>query len=245
MNLTWHIIRKDLQRSRWALVCWAFGLAYLLLQPWAPLQGDNLRDYLQGAAMLLVLVLGVGLIADLVQADHPTQENSHWRALPVSAGRMVTVKLLLIGMIFVVAPVVAVCIRHVFDQGKSLHHASEYGLEGLILAAIVLSLAASAACTRNVLQCLLLWVSLIFGTGTLADFLNRFAPVLSLQGMARMGMTKVLVILTLSSTIALAVILNQYLRRRVVSSAVLLLGGAVAMATVGAFWGYFYFYSTQ
>jgi uncharacterized membrane protein YhaH (DUF805 family) len=241
MNLTWHLIRKDLQRSRWALLCWIVGLVYLFCQSRSP-GVDNLRDYLHFSAILVVVVIGIGLITDIVQADHPTLENSHWRTLPVSAGRMVSVKLLLLGMIFIVAPMAAVCVRHVFDRGQALHHASEYALESLILTAIVFSLAAAAACTKNVVHCLALWLALTFGAGTLADYLNRFAPVLSPRATGRFGLDKMIVILGVSVLIALAVILNQYVRRRPAASAILLLSGAVSTALIGTFWGYFYFY---
>ena len=243
MNLTLHLLKKDLYRNRWSLACWALGLAYLFLQTQVPLQGNNLRDYLQVSAMLVVVILGVGLVADFVQADHPTQQDCQWRTLPISAGRMVTVKVLLIGMIFVVMPVAAVCVRHEFDQGGSLHSASEYALESLILSSVVFSLAAASACTRNVVHCLALWLTLIFGAGTLASYLERFAPAISRKALNYSGMNKALVIAGLSLLLGLAVILNQYLRRRPAVSIGLLLTGAVGAALVGVFWGYFYFYN--
>ena len=242
MNLTLHLLKKDLYRNRWSLSCWALGLAYLFLQTQVPLQGNNLRDYLQVSAMLVVVILGVGLVADFVQADHPTQQDCQWRTLPISAGRMVTVKLLLIGTIFVVVPMAAVCVRHRFDQGHSLHAASEYGLESLILAAIVFSLAAASACTKNAVHCLALLLGLTFGAGTLASYLERFTPAITRTSRMSAGMDKALVILSLSVLFGLAVILNQYLRRRPAMSIGLLLTGAVATALVGVFWGYFYFY---
>lgn len=242
MNLTFHLLKKDLYRSRWALTCWALGVGYLFLQPQAPVRNDNLRDYLQFTAVLVVLILGVGLIADLVQADHPTQEDSHWRTLPVSAGRMVTVKLLLIGMIFIVAPVVAAGVRNALSTGPLLHYAREYGLVSLILAAVVFSLAAAAACTKNVVHCLALWLALIFGAGALAACLERVTPAINRKNLAYAGLDKALVILGLSVLLGLAVILNQYLRRRPALSLGLLLTGSVGAALVGVFWGFFYLY---
>jgi hypothetical protein len=60
--------------------------------------------------------------------------------------------------------------------------------------------------------------------------------------MARMSLDKVVVILGLGVLVAVVVLLNQYLRRRMNVSVALLLGGAVGSALVGAFWGYFYLY---
>jgi hypothetical protein len=245
MTLTLHLLKKDLYRNRWALSCWAAGLTYLFLDIQASLRVGDLRDYLQVTAMLVVLILGIGLIADFMQSDHPTQAECHWRTLPVSASRMVLVKLLLIGLIFIALPMAATCVRHMFDRGQALHHASEYGLESLILAAIVLSLAAAAACTKNVVHCLALWLALIFGAGTLAELLGRFRPALSRQFTMQIGMKVALTILGFSAVTALAIILNQYLRRRPSVSIALLIAGSVGSALVGTMWGYYYFYSSQ
>ncbi|HEY8993819.1 MAG TPA: hypothetical protein VIM71_03985 [Lacunisphaera sp.] len=245
MNLTLHLIKKDIYRNRWALSCWVLSLISPFLQTQVPMQSGNLRDYLQIAAMLAMLILSIGLIADFVQVDHPTQEDQHWRALPVSAGRMMMAKLLLIGTIFVVVPVAATCIYHVFDRGQSLHDASEYGLQGLTLAAIVLSLAATAACTKNVVHCLVLWLALIFGAGSLAELLNRFTPVLSRQITRQININVALTVLGFSAVTALGIILNQYLRRRLGASVALLIAGSVGSALVGTMWGYYYFYSSQ
>ncbi|MND02811.1 hypothetical protein D3C83_223400 [compost metagenome] len=49
-------------------------------------------------------------------------------------------------------------------------------------------------------------------------------------------------ILLFSLIIGLAVITNQYLRRRVGFSIGLLVFGAVGLAVIGSLWGYFYLY---
>ncbi len=243
MNLTWQIVRKDLIYFRLALAIWAISFLYLFLQPNVHLSGTiGLRDFLQLSAILLFTVLSVGVIAGIVQGDHPTDNNAQWRSRPISPGRMVTAKLLLVGFLFVVVPIVAVGVRHAFDQGHALHDASEYGLEGLVLAAVVLSLATAAACTRNVAYALLLWLGVVFGTGTLSDLLSRTLPKLSMQFNLRLNMNRVITLLAFSAVISLAIIVNQYFRRRLSVSIALLIFGSVGSAIVGTLWSYYYFY---
>ena len=59
---------------------------------------------------------------------------------------------------------------------------------------------------------------------------------------ARVGTETMVASLILSTVLALAVTMNQYLRRRLAVSVGLLLVGAVGTAMLGAFYGYFYFY---
>lgn len=248
MNLTIHIILKDLRRMRWALAIWILCLVYQLFQSRLQPGVDSLRDFLQFSAIMLSLVVGVGLVADLMQSDHPTLSEAHWRTLPISAGRLLAAKLLLILALFVFLPIGAALARNWLGEGspyRNLRHWHEIGWALLILSAVNLSYAAVAACTRNVVHSLGLWLGLIFATATLASYLGRYAPVLPLESYIRMGSDKPMAVLALSLVIALAVILNQYLRRRITVSILLLLAGTVGAALIGTLWGYFYFYSAQ
>jgi multisubunit Na+/H+ antiporter MnhG subunit len=246
MNLTAHIIRKDLVRFRWALLVWGLSFLYLFARPNLTLAGSpNLQDYFQLIAIITFAVLCVGLISGVVQEDPPADSSAQWRTRPISPLRMMGAKLLLLGVLFIVVPVVAVGVRHVFDRGHALHDASEYGLEGLVLAALVCSLAAAAACTKNVVHCMALWLGLIFATGTLAELLGRFSPVISRQMAMQLNTKVALTILGFSVLVGLAVVVNQYLKRRMSVSIGLLIGGSVGSALVGTAYSYFYFYSSQ
>lgn len=248
MNLTLHIIHKDLHRMRWALAVWVLCLCYMLFQSRLQLGLGTLRDFLQLSAMMLSLVVGAGLIADIMQSDHPTLPEAHWRTLPISAGRLVTAKLILLLALFVILPVAAVLVRDGLggvSSYRNLRHLHEMGWALLILGAVNLSYAAVAACTKNVVHSLVLWLGLIFATVALSSYLSRFSPVLPREAYVRMGSEIPMAVLILSLVIALAVILNQYLRRRVTVSVVLILVGTVGAALIGTMWGHFYFPSAQ
>ncbi|AOS45343.1 hypothetical protein Verru16b_02424 [Lacunisphaera limnophila] len=246
MNLMLHVIRKDLVLFRWTLLIWVLGLGYLFLHSinLAGPRGD-VRDFLQLTAMLLMLVSSFAYIAGIIQADHPTAPDVHWRTLPLSAPRLLGGKLIQLGLIFILVPVLALWLRRLAGGTALAEQLQEYGLLALIFAVLTLTVAAAAACTKNVVHCLGLWLGLVFLGGTLTEFLDRFAPVLSRQALAQLGMTKIILILGFSLVVAVAVLLNQYLRRRVGLSLALLVLGAVGSTLIGTFWGYFYFYSSQ
>ncbi len=242
MNLTLHIIKKDILRLRWALLIWTVSFLALLLQPQRRFGASTVWDYLLFTAGLMVVVVGIGVIADIIQADHPTRDDAHWRTLPISNRRLITAKLLLLGSLFVALPLLTVWLGNSLSERPAIRVLSEYGMLALGLANLVLSLAAAASCTRTVVHCLMLWVGLYLGTMALADVLSRFAQVLSPHAMFRMPIDKMQVVTTLSVLVGLAVILNQYLFRKLRTSVMLYLSGAVAVACVSAFWGYFYLY---
>lgn len=242
MNLTLHIIKKDILRLRWALLLWVASFLALLLQPQKRFGPETVWDYLLFAAGLMVVVVGIGVIADVIQADHPTRDDAHWRVLPVSSKRMVVSKLLFLGSLFVLLPLIAIWCGNLLSERPALRDPGEYGILVLVLANIVLSLAASAACTRTVVHCLMLWLGLYLGSMALAGALNQFSPVLSRPAMLKMGIDKMQIIVTLNVAVGLSVILNQYLRRKLGASVLLLLSAVVGSACVAVFWGYFYLY---
>ena len=186
MNLTAHIIRKDLVHYRWALLVWGLSFLYLAVRPnLAPAGSVAAQDYFQVMALITFAVLCVALIAGFVQDDNPTDSSAHWRTRPISPIRLMSAKLLLLGALFVGLPLLVIWAKNHFGFTASVAYFREYCLIALVLASLTLSFTAAAACTKNVLYCLLLWVGIVFATGTLMDFLNRFSPVLSRPAMAR------------------------------------------------------------
>jgi len=112
----------------------------------------------------------------------------------------------------------------------------------LMLASVTLSFVAAATCTRNTLHCVLLWVAVIFATGSLAEILGHLAPGVNRQVSAQLTTPRVLAVLEFSTVSALAIILNQYLRRRLSVSIMLLVFGSIGTAVIGSAWGYYYFF---
>lgn len=243
MNRTLHIVRKDLRHFGWALLVWVSSFLYLFLQPNARPAGTmGLRDFLLLSAMLLFTVFSAGLIAGIVQEDHPTDSNAPWRSRPISALRLAAVKLGSIVLLFVAFPLAAIMVKSFFSSAPTVQTLSEYSLTALVLTSVALSFTATSACTKNGLHSALLWAGVVFASGSLAEVLGRALPALSMRLSMQMNNSRVITLLVFSAVMSLAIILNQYLRRRLTASVVLLVVAAIGSALIGTLWSYYYFY---
>jgi len=244
MKLTWHVIKKDLYQFRWSLVLWLSCFTYLVFfqERVGTLVNTESKGYLQLLSMLIMVVLSCAMLISIIQQDHPVDSSAFWRTRPISAHRLVAAKLLLLFALFVGIPFLTVLLWVWTQDLVRLNSVREYSLMVLVLSSLVLSLAAAAACTRNIAYALLLWLGAIFGSGTLADILGHFLPKLTLQLSQQMNMNRILTVLALSMAFNLAIILNQYLRRRLSVSAILIVAGNVSIVLVATLWSYYYFY---
>ena len=246
MNITWHIIKKDLFHSRWSLVIGlgCFALLLFSLGNVTPAHFVRGQDFVQIFTPMLIGLFSIGFLAELVQQDHPNTSSGFWRTRPISATRLVAAKLLLVGGVFIVLPLAALSVRNHFSEVKNMKYLSEYFMLALMLSSLTFSLVAAATCTKNTIHCVLLWAGVILATGALAELLGRFAPTLNRQIAMQMNVNRMLAVLVLSTTVAVAIIINQYVRRRLTTSIVLFFIGSVgsALALIGSMWGYYYSY---
>jgi len=245
MSTIRHIIAKDLRHFRWTIVLWLACYAYIFLfhAKSSVHPNVNLLNYFWLTSLLSVVVISLALLIGIIQQDHPTDTRAFWRTRPITPGRLLTAKLVLLFGLFVLIPLATVVVGGWMKEGLvRLQTLREYWLVILVLSSVVLSLAAAASCTRKVPYAFLLWVSVVFASGTSADLLSRFMPKLSMQLSMEMNMTRVLSLLVFSALVSLVVILNQYLRRRLSTSIVLLVFGAIGSALMGVLWSYYYFY---
>lgn len=244
MNLIWQIIKKDLYQFRWSLVLWLACFAYIFfVQEKASFSGNvNLKDYFRLTSLLTIAVISCAMLIGIIQQDHPTDNRAFWRTRPIAAGRLMVAKLGLVFAIFVGIPLLTVMAGGWLQKLVLLQSFREYSLMILTLSSIALTLAAAAACTSNVAYALLLWLGVIFGSGTLAEIADRVSPKLTLGLSMRMNMQRSITLLAFSAVISLAIILNQYLRRRFNTTVVLLIVGSVGSALMGVLWSYYYFY---
>jgi hypothetical protein len=112
MNLTWHIVKKDLRALRWPLLVWAGLIAAKLTVGLSILTTSGAGDAqlfgtLDGLSKLLAAFecLGVVLVAALVQEDLLVGTTAFWATRPIGGGRLLAAKLLGLAVIFIVLPV--------------------------------------------------------------------------------------------------------------------------------------------
>lgn len=115
MNLTLHLIRKDLRTLRWLLVLWVLAcLTHLGLRIaqdirgegaapngfWLNLESSDRWDY------LAVAFLPVLLIPILLQLDPLRGPLAFWKSVPISGKRLFTAKIVTLAVFFVLLPLV-------------------------------------------------------------------------------------------------------------------------------------------
>ncbi len=244
MNLTWQIIKKDLYQFRWSLALWLACYAYVFLfQERVTFHVEvQLRDIMRLIAGLTVMVFSWAMLASIIQQDHPTDSRGFWRTRPISAARLVTAKLGLVLALFVVFPLLIVMAGGWLQDLVRLRTAREYVLMVLAMSSFTLSLAATASCTSNIVSALVLWLGVAFGSGTVAEILNHSLPKLTARLSMQMNMDRIIALLVFSAVLSLAIILNQFLRRRLTTTIVLLILVSAGCALIGVFWSYYYFY---
>jgi hypothetical protein len=112
MNLTWHIVKKDLRALKWPLALWLLcivaklGIGVLLLTgdgsegpEWFS-RMDALSKVL-GAFQFITFVL----TAAVIHQDLLVGTTAFWITRPISGGRLLRAKLITIGLVFGLAPV--------------------------------------------------------------------------------------------------------------------------------------------
>ncbi len=110
MNLTWHILRKDIGRLKWLLVAWAALGAYSLAFAKFGRLGLGEGDVDGILAFMAFVGLSLSLVAWIVQEDEVTQPGVFWRTRPISPIRLLSAKLILIGVVIVLLPSLGIAI---------------------------------------------------------------------------------------------------------------------------------------
>ncbi len=112
MNLTWHIVKKDLRALKWPLLVWALIVAFKLGVGVTLLTADGTegQEWFARLNMLAKLMAGFEgvcfvLVAALIHEDGLVGTTAFWMTRPISGARLLGAKLLGTGLVFWVAPV--------------------------------------------------------------------------------------------------------------------------------------------
>lgn len=154
MNLTWHIVRKDLRRlaAPWAgwMALVMVGTVWIRLVGW---DGANREitaaghwiETLGWVAKVVgfgLFALQVALVGTLVLEDRATGSDGWWMTRPVAGGRLLAAKLGTAGLLFVVAPLaVTAALSAVGDVGAATGRSVMLGIwwnAGWVLVAVAL-----------------------------------------------------------------------------------------------------------
>lgn len=239
MNLTWHIVRKDLRRF-WlplSLLCAVtiirFGVGISLLAT----DAVDAEWFWQKAAYANVL-LGVGLFVTYMLAAGVIHEDSvatsaFWQTRPISGSRLLAAKALGLVLMFGILPVLLSIpwwLGCSFGWPEILRAASET----FLIQMAVVALALPWACVTGNYGRFLLWtvVAAVAWVSVAVMLLGHaISPGESVSPWV--GATRLLVIALVAYAGSLAVAVHQFTTRRTARSVALIVLAALAMAGVG------------
>ncbi len=224
MNLTWHIVRKDIRRMGAPVAGWvaftagsAWWFGSLRMPEEVALAGDASRwmtgvSGLAGVLTALPFVAGGLLAGGLALEDVVGGANAGWRTRPISGARLLGAKLLAAGLLLVLAPVVAlmpVWIANGFSAGEC---AAVVGDAVVWHGATMLVALAIAALVENIAQ--FTFAALAIATVFAICASKLLVVWVGVEGGPKSGPTAKLVTIALPFVAAGVVLVQQYLTRR-------------------------------
>lgn len=234
MNLTFHIIKKDLRRMAWALAVWgACGLYLAFGTRLTTLNGPVVDDRLKIVALFTYVIMTFALIAGIVQEDGLTESDVFWRTRPTSAERLIAAKFALLLPLFVLVPLLVIAVNKSAPTTLILR---DFGYMGLAFLGVTLACAAFAACTKDLVRCVTLGVLSVVVCSVLGAWLERFgAPLPRGMRVPAQG-AKALAAFLLCIAMESAILANQYLGRKLKLSFAFISVAVVGSALILNFW---------
>ena len=159
--LTWHIVKKDLRQMAPAVGAWlalvvASALVVRLVEmPVEVAMGGEVKSWLNGMRMVVGSlagaggVLGVLLMAQLVQEDALMGTEATWRTRPIGRGRLLAAKLLGAVVMFILAPVVVLLPIWLASGFSTAELAEAVGSVAAAQGAMIVLAGSVAAMTRD------------------------------------------------------------------------------------------------
>ncbi|MDB6167674.1 MAG: hypothetical protein JWM88_538 [Verrucomicrobia bacterium] len=236
MNLTGHIVRKDLFRLRWLLVLWVLALvARLTFADLQAMAGESGLGIFRFAALTFggwfLPALGIGLLMGLQSDDPVSGQEAFWITRPISGGRLLAAKSLTLAL-FLAVPVAVTLpwwLLHGYGAGQVAQAATAtVAIQASLFLLAVPIVVISPNGSRFILN--LAAVALFFGLAELAWWMmgNYSSAVGRIVGESRGGFT-----IALWVTVVITTTLIQYLTRRTWLSVAIL---AVALVAVRNGW---------
>lgn len=248
MNLTWHIVQKDLRRMALPVGLWlaviaggAWWVHGLTISPETVKLGA-IQNWIRGLESLLLLfailqvVVGVILAAYLVQQDVVGGTTSQWQPRPISGLRLLVAKLIAATILQVIAPVAVwlpVWVASGFSPAECALVAAQTA--GWLLA-ITLMAMGLAALSKNLGQFVFttaLWLT-AYGFSAISPGLWR-ASMPSLLG-GGTSLTANALILILPPAVMGVVLVRHYQTRQAARGWVFLIGLVAMAALIQLFW---------
>jgi len=239
MNLTWHIIWKDLRRLAWPLVFWGVTGLHLLASLRWNVQYLSIGDSAMIISLLIHLTLIFVLPAWIVQEDGLVGDTVFWRTRPIHSRRLLVAKLCLIVVLFAVLPIIILLVGKALSVGIFFRRFDALHYVFLTLLCVSLSSAAIASCTKELAHYLMVGVTSLTMVVLLSNWMRHhaFPNGIPTQNIILIS-SKFVAAELLCGIMGLAVLINQYCLRRFAVSVGLLITTVVGLVLVLTLWNW-------
>ncbi|MES1167358.1 MAG: hypothetical protein ABUL68_05085, partial [Pseudomonadota bacterium] len=243
MNLTWHIVKKDLRALKWPFALWALlivaklGVGVLLLNA----DGTEEPEWfirMDGLSKILAAFEGVSFVlaAAVIQQDLMVGTKAFWMTRPISGGRLLRAKLLILLLVFGLLPLL-ITLPWWLGCGYGLREIGWAALETTAIHAACVLLGILWAVVTDGFGRFLMWTLVtLFAiptlSGTLAYYLTRGKPGPS----GELVTTRFALGIAIAVVGILIVVAHQYLARRTGRSIALIATTASLIIVVAVLW---------
>lgn len=243
MNLTWHIVKKDLRALRWPLGLWILliiaklGVGVVLLNANGT-EGVDWFNKLDGLAKVLAAFEFVSFVltAAIIQQDLLVGTTAFWMTRPISGGRLLRAKLVCLGLVFIVAPVLVTLpwwLGCNYGAGEIAWAVAETVAAQAI--AVLLGLLWSVV-TDGFARFLMWTLVTLFATPMLTAIIAYYASRHGGPFQPELVATRFLLVLLLSTGGIFVVVAHQFLTRNIGRSIAIIAGTVGLIVLTGAFW---------
>ncbi len=242
MNLTLHIVKKDLRALRWPILLWILVIVTKLGIGVAMLTADGTEgpEWFLRLDMFAKLMAGIECVcfvfmAALIHEDLLVGTTAFWMTRPISGGRLLRAKLLSIGLVFWVIPVL-VSLPWWQGCGYGLREIAWAAAETVALQAIFVLVGLLWAVITDGYARFLMWALLMVIAipsigGLIAPHFTKTNAVVTPE----VGTSRMFVIVALAVAGIAAVVAHQFLTRRFWRS-IAIIGTTVGLIIMTALW---------
>ncbi len=239
MKIVWHIFKKDAFRLRWALAVWlALPVAQMIYVWLAPVPSRGMVAAAELTASCFALLTGIQalvsymLVMSLLDDDSAVDSRAFWPTRPISGRQLLGAKLLGLVVLLWLAPVVVLApwwLAHGYGWHELGKAAVAIVLTQAVITLLALPLAALSPKSGTFL--------VLTGLGLLANFLEFVGfPAHTIGVASGVQDSRVLLCLALWLATVAGVVAHQFLTRRTLRSAGLLVCGWACIWNVMYWW---------
>jgi hypothetical protein len=240
VNLTLHIAIKDCYRLRWALLLWVVAIASELalasIQATLDVEG-HVPFYMAAWTLgnIFIPVIGYGLVMGLQDDDPVTEGDAFWMTRPISGGRLLSAKALVLALLCLVPVLVCVPFWLSHDFGLALlgRSSAEVLWRQVLISLLAVPLAVVSSSGGKFVTNTLIGAVTLLGLALLYPLLEGSSlPEIAAPVLVQRGWLILAVWLSASAAIAL----NQYYRRRTRLSVAILVAAVIACFAISKWW---------